>query len=155
MHVNVDIDKLIEKTKLKLNFVEYDGDVTLPDDVVRKHLETAKTLIDSVFDTDRLQKDENNKIILYLYEECITEYAKYLIMVSWASNAIDIERTPSIWKDILMNERKILKSLLLRLIGDPIAVDQLLGEEDFLMKLKLSIPKVTNSYNLLTRYFTK
>jgi len=145
------IDNLIEKVKLKLNFVDYDGSTTIPDDVVRKHLETAKTLIDSVFDVDQLQDDKT----IYLYEECLTEYAKYLIMVSWASNAVDLERTPNIWKEILANERRILKSLLLRLIGDPILVDQILGEEDFLMKLKLSIPKVTNSYNLLTRFFTK
>ena len=145
------IDNLIEKVKLKLNFIDYDGSTTIPDDVVRKHLETAKILIDSVFDIDKLRDDK----IFYLYEECLTEYAKYLIMVSWASNAVDLERTPNIWKEILANERRILKSLLLRLIGDPILVDQILGEEDFLMKLKLSIPKVTNSYNLLTRFFTK
>lgn len=140
------LDGLTEKVKLKLHFVDYDGDITIPDDVVKKHLETAKTLIDSVYDV----KNANSPVILYLYEECVTEYAKYLIMISWAANAIDIEKTPGIWSTILDNERKILRSLLMRLIGDEDIVNQLLGE-DQVVDQEITIPMVASSFNMLIR----
>jgi len=146
----------IEKVKLKLNFVDYDGDITIPDEVIRKHLETAKTLIDSVFDPDSDSNDIKTPIIQQLYEECVTEYAKYLTMVSWAANAIDIEKTPGTWSTILDNERKILKSLLLRLIGDEELVDELLGdikqEQD---DDNITFPMALTSFNLLMRHQIK
>jgi hypothetical protein len=142
------IDEWVEIVKWKLNFMDYDDSITIPVDIVKQHLNTAKTLIDSVFDANQIQDDTQ----FALYRECVTEYAKYLVMVSWAANAIDAERTPSTWNTILKNELKILRSLLLRLIGDEIAVDQLLGDEDRFGFMSFSI--VTNSYNLLARYFT-
>lgn len=151
------IDQLIEKVKLKLNFIDYEGDISIPDDVIRKHLETAKTLIDSVFDPDSNSNSNNIKssITQYLYEECITEYAKYLTMVSWAANAIDIEKTPGTWSTVLQNELRVLRSLLLQLIGDEAIVNQLLGEEQKGVEERIAIPKVVNSHNLLTRYFIR
>ena len=139
------IQNLVEKVKLKLNLIEYDGDVTIPDDIIEKHLETAKTLIDSVFDVS------SEPDLLYLYEECVTEFAKYLTMVSWAANAIDVERTPNTWTTILKTELRILKALLLQLLGDELTVNQILGEatSDFIKQV--SIPLVASSYNMLTR----
>lgn len=132
---------LVEKVKLKLNFVDYDGDITIPDQVVEKHLETAKALIDSV-----CTEVEN----VVLYEECLTEYAKYTLMVSWAANAIDIEKTPGTWATILKNELRILRTLLLQLIGDEYTVNQLLGEEQTTIQ-EFSVPRVTYSYNMINK----
>ena len=136
-------NSLVEMVKLKLNLVEYDGDITIPSEVVEKHLETAKTLIDSVC------QNVDNKA---LYDECLTEYAKYTLMVSWAANAIDVEKTPGTWSTILKNELKILRTLLLQLIGDEYTVNQLLGEEQG-VNYEFSIPCVTHSRNMIRRFW--
>jgi len=73
-------------------------------------------------------------------------------MVSWAANALDIEKTPSTWRVILENELNILKSLLLRLIGDELAVAQLLGDDDKFDSLAFTT--ITNSSNMLAKYYT-
>ena len=143
--MNDSINVLVEKVKLKLNFVDYDGDVTIPDEVVKKHLETAKTIIDNVYTVN----DTTNYM---LYEECITEFTKYLVMISWIANAIDTERTPGTWATVLKNERFILKSLLLQLLHDDYIVNQLLCEEGN-VQFDISLPVASNSHGLLTNRF--
>lgn len=148
-------DKCIEKVKLKLNTLDYDGDISIPDDVVRKHLETAKTLIDSVFRVEFVEHDDAEHVY-FLYEECVTEYAKYLLMVSWVANAIDVEKTPGTWATVLKNERLILRALLLQLLNNESLVDWLLGEVSTSDLLdKMSIPQVTGSFNMLLRPYVK
>jgi hypothetical protein len=53
---------------------------------------------------------------------------------------------------ILENELNILKSLLLRLIGDELAVAQLLGDDDKFDSLAFTT--ITNSSNMLAKYYT-
>jgi hypothetical protein len=141
-------DEWVDIVKLKLNFIDYDDNITISDDIVKQHLNTAKTLIDSVFDTLQI----TTELQFSLYKECVTEFAKYLVMVSWAANALDIEKTPSTWRVILENELNILKSLLLRLIGDELAVAQLLGDDDKFDSLAFTT--ITNSSNMLAKYYT-